>query len=61
MNLNNKIVSYSNEKQLLDKILNLYYSKKQWEKYKANLENLMIDKFGQKTFGENLEKCFKKI
>ena len=61
MGLGNKIVSYSNEKQLSEKIINLYYSEKQWKKYKENIETIMIDHFGQKTFNKNLEKCFKKI
>ena len=61
MGLGNKIVSYSNEKQLSEKIINLYYSEKQWKKYKENIETIMIDHFGQKTFTKNLEKCFKKI
>ena len=61
MGLGNKIVSYSNEKQLLEKIINFYYSEKQWKKYKENIETIMIDHFGQKTFNKNLEKCFKKI
>jgi len=61
MGLGNKIVSYSNEKQLSEKIINLYYSEEQWKKYKESIETIMIDHFGQKTFNKNLEKCFKKI
>ena len=61
MGLGNKIISYSNEKQLSNKILSLYNSEKKWKKYKENIETIMSDHFGQKTFTKNLEKCFKKI
>ena len=61
MNLNNKIITYYNDKQLVMNIINLYYSKKKWEKYKNNIENLMIDNFGQETFIKNLKKCFSKV
>ena len=61
MGLGNKIISYSNEKQLSNKILSLYNSEKQWKKYKENIETILSDHFGQKTFAKNLEKCFKKI